>query len=609
MPSFPVPHCKHKDSPLLINSLVSQFGQFLKTLLIPIGLAIALSACTHTAQNENVEKTEEANKEATEDVAAEKSAPESPQFPEHELTEDILYDFTIAEIASQRGENELAFDKYYALAEKTRDTRIIKSAVRIALVSKNEVHISKSVSLWGELEPDNIDVQQVLAVALLGVEQDQMAAESLINMLRLSSDRADGMRRVNVILSQLKKSERLYLILDELNKVFPEDYYSTLYDAKFSLKFGDYQRAERQISKTLQYKPNDFTGIMLKVNLLKKTERLDETAQLFEEVIPEFEDPSLLRLEYAKFLIETKQIETAIEQLELIAEDNQDKGDILYAIGLLAMEVKAYEKAEHFYLKLYRLEERKNQGAFLMGKLELARKDENESLKWFARVQSGKYQYEAVLHRAIILSDQKKYSEAIEVLDEHKEETGKKYRNQLRLKAEILNQAKQFEQSYQVYTLILDDEPEQPEVLYGRAMVAEKLGRIDLMEQDLLKIIEKNPEDSHALNALGYTLTENTERYAEAQTYIQRALEIEPNDMATIDSMGWVLYKQGQLKEALSYLKRAYEMQHDPEIAAHYGEVLWMMDNRDLAKQVWQKAKESFPDHAVLKATTDKFLK
>jgi len=223
-------------------------------------------------------------------------------------------------------------------------------------------------------------------------------------------------------------------------------------------------------------------------------------------------------------------------------------------------------------------------------------------------VEKGKYFYEALLHRAIILSDQKKYAAAIKLLDSHKEESRKKHHNQLRLKAEILNQAEKYQRSYKIYSEILEEEPAQADLLYGRAMVAEKLGRIDLMEQDLLKIIELNPQDSHALNALGYTLIENTERYSEAKKYIQRALIIAPDDMATIDSMGWVLYKQGQVKEALVYLEKAYKMENDPEIAAHYGEVLWKLGEQEKAKQVWQKALIKFPNHDVLKSTTKRFL-
>lgn len=566
-----------------------------------IGVAVFLSSCSNVPQVEQPVGADKSNTSETESS--------TEQYPEHPLTEDILYDFTLAEIAAQRGENKIAFEKYYALAKKTGDPRIVKSAVRIALISKNEADIRTAVSLWGELEPDNLEVQQVLAVALIGISQDDLAAKSLVNMLQLSANRADGMRRVNMILSQVKESERLYKLLEIVNKAFPEDYYSTLYEAKFSLKYGDFERAEKNILKALEYNPDDFTAVMLKINLLKRTSRNQEAEKTFLEAIPNSSDSSLIRLEYAKFLIENQKIKPAIKQLEIIANDSGEKGDILYAIGLLAMEVKAYDKADHFFKKLYALQDRQIQGAFLMGKLAIARKDNEAALHWFSKVLSGKYLYESVLHRAIILSDKKRFQEAIQVLDNHNEETGKNRRNQLRLKAEILNSAEKFQTSYDVYTEILNEDPKEAEVLYGRAMVAEKLGRIDLMEQDLLKIIEMNPKDGHALNALGYTLTVNTNRYDEAKSYIQRALEIDPNDMATIDSMGWILYKQGHLLDALGYLKRAYEMEHDPEIAAHYGEVLWKLENKTLAKEVWQKALQSFPTHPILKATTNKFLK
>jgi len=358
----------------------------------------------------------------------------------------------------------------------------------------------------------------------------------------------------------------------------------------------------------LGFKSDDFTAILLQVNLYKRTDRSEAASDVFEQAIQKAEDSAAFRLEYAKFLIQTQRIPEAIEQLELVAEQSQGNAEILYAIGLLAMEVKAYDKAENFYRQLYALDEKKSQGAFLLAKLELAKKDNEQALLWFSKVAKGQYFYESLLHQAIILSDQKKYDAAIKLLDSHEEKSGKKHHNQLRLKAEILNQAEKYQAAYEIYSEILENEPSQADLLYGRAMVAEKLGRIDLMEQDLLKIIELNPQDSHALNALGYTLIENTTRYAEAKAFIQRALDIAPNDMATIDSMGWVLYKQGQIKEALVYLKKAYEMENDPEIAAHYGEVLWQLGEQEKAKQVWQKARIDFPEHKLLKMTTEQFL-
>mgnify|MGYP001951512156 CR=1 FL=1 len=139
-------------------------------------------------------------------------------------------------------------------------------------------------------------------------------------------------------------------------------------------------------------------------------------------------------------------------------------------------------------------------------------------------------------------------------------------------------------------------------------MTAEKLDRVVEMEEDLLFILKKEPENSNVLNTLGFLLTEKTDRYKEAQAYIEKALKLDPEDMATIDSMGWVLYQQGFLKKSLHYLEKAYKLEEDPEISAHYGEVLWQLNQKDQAKQIWQKAIKKNPEHAVLKKTIERFL-
>ena len=121
-----------------------------------------------------------------------------------------------------------------------------------------------------------------------------------------------------------------------------------------------------------------------------------------------------------------------------------------------------------------------------------------------------------------------------------------------------------------------------------------------MLEQDLRKIIEANPDSGHALNALGYTLADRTDRYQEAYDYLQRAIALLPNDPAVLDSMGWIKYRLGDYEESLDYLRRAYKLNTDPEIASHLSEVLWISDQREEARDIWQRAIEQAPDNEYL---------
>jgi len=145
------------------------------------------------------------------------------------------------------------------------------------------------------------------------------------------------------------------------------------------------------------------------------------------------------------------------------------------------------------------------------------------------------------------------------------------------------------------------------ELLYSRAMLAEKMDRLDVLEADLRQILEREPDNANALNALGYTLADRTNRFEEAEQLIDRALELRPDDHFILDSKGWVLYRLGKLDEAIQYLRRALELIPDAEVAAHLGEVLWVKGDRKEAMQIWDTALKAAPDNPHLQDVIQRF--
>jgi tetratricopeptide (TPR) repeat protein len=170
----------------------------------------------------------------------------------------------------------------------------------------------------------------------------------------------------------------------------------------------------------------------------------------------------------------------------------------------------------------------------------------------------------------------------------------------LTTKAEFLNQQGDYQQAFDVLSAVLKEGPDNRDVLYARALVAEKMDRIDLLEEDLLSILRKNPDDVGALNAMGYTLTDKTERYDEAEKYLKRAIELQPNEAVVIDSYGWLLFKKGQAEQALNYLQQAYEKQAENEIAAHLIEVLWSVGSKKEAKELFDSVYKKSPEDEYL---------
>jgi len=538
-------------------------------------------------------------------------------IPNTKLTEKILFKYILGELAIQHKDYKTAFNSFMSLSETTKDPRIAKYALRIALMLGNDANTLKAVQFWSQLEQnglasiDNstfIDIAQIKTVILLKIKQDELAIQSLLDTFNLM-DSEQAMSSIGVILSTLNDYPRVKNIFSALNAAYKGNYYVNLYSAKFALRFNDYQQAEESINTALQINSKDETAYLLKSTLYKKMGQIDKAIMVYKKAIDKLDKSSLIRLEYAKALLEKNQRQAVIEQLEQIVNENTDDNHILYSIGMLAMDIKEYEQARIFFTKLYHLKGSKDQGAFLLGVLAYSEEKNDQALDWFEKIKGKKYEYESLLRKAIILSEQKHYNKAIDVLENYITTDKNKQLNLLRLKADILNQAELYNKAYDTYSDALSLHPTNIELLYGRAMVAEKQGRIDLSEKDLLSIIKIDPINSNAYNALGFILAENTTRYHDAQIYIERALQLKPNDMAILDSMGWVLYKLGKLEASLNYLKQAYDMEQDPEIAAHYGEVLWTSGQQKQAKQIWQSALLKHPQHMVLKSTTSTYLK
>jgi tetratricopeptide (TPR) repeat protein len=529
-------------------------------------------------------------------------------LPTNELTSDLLYDLLLAELALQQNDYDLAFEKYYRAAVQTRDSRLVKKATGVTLYSKNDEQTNKSVKLWSELQPDNLDVQQIYASTLLSQKKDQQAIEYLQRVIALSEDYPTGLKRCVAILDTIPERERVEYLFAVLTKTHQNLPIVHLFASKIAIKYADYEAAEKSLNKTLVLKPDYLEARIVKVELLKKQQRDKQAIELLHEIVADEPENVLLRLELARMLVTDKQTKQAFRHIQVLGRNDQLNSEILFAISLLSMEIDETDTARQYLKRLYAHRLYADGAAYFMGQLEFSEKNYPEAEQWFRRVQHGQYVFEATLRLALVQSQQGKLKDAIILLEGFEPANLKQRLEILQIKAEVYVQAEKYKTGYETYTVALNLSPDNHDLRYGRAMLAEKIGRIDLLEEDLLIIIAANPKDNQALNALGYTLAEQTDRYQEAKKYIEQALAVDGEDIATLDSMGWVLHKLGNNEEAVKYLQKAYEKDADPEIAAHYGEVLWLLGETRKAEKVWKKALKEHPKHKILLATTSRYL-
>jgi tetratricopeptide (TPR) repeat protein len=305
--------------------------------------------------------------------------------------------------------------------------------------------------------------------------------------------------------------------------------------------------------------------------------------------------------------VELGQVDAAREQFQTLARQEPDNPDIFFPLALLALEAEQFKDAERYLQRLLELDSHHQEAWYYLGQLAETRAEHEQALDWYSRVEpDAQHWLEVQLRMARLEGRLGRLAEArARLQDLRARDPGTALRLFLEEGA-ILTEAGQHAEALALYTRVLQVHPDNDDLLYARALAAERLDRLDIAEADLLSILERNPEDARTLNALGYTLADRTDRYQEALGYIERAVALEPDDPAMIDSLGWVHFRLGNLELARQHLRRAYALERDGEIAAHLGEVLWVLGEHEAARRVWEEARALDPDNPVLRSTLER---
>ena len=538
------------------------------------------------------------------------------------LTDQILYKYLISEIAGQRGRSGLAFKGLTELAQKTRDPRLARRAVEVAFQAREMSAALEGTTLWLELEPNSPIARQALQ-ALVGTQGNLDSAKANIaNMLAQPGRTPAVLMQVNALLARFTEKSEVAVVVKTLSAPYmklPEAHFAiatALHAAKDS--YG----AMAAVNEALQRRVNWPQAAILKSQILRESSgnksdansdaSLDGKAAAFlAEFIAKHPDAVEARQTYARLLVSMKSYLSAREQFRIAAEQLPTDAEIPYAIGLLSQQIEDFSSAEANFKKALELEPRDpNPIYFNLGVVAEAQKTPAAAITWYQRITAGEYFVGAQLKIGHILAKRdgvaagRKHLSDAQLAEQDAPET----RIQLVLaEAQLLRDLKAHADAYELLTAAIAKDPDTADLLYDRAMVAEKINKLDSMEADLRRVIELRPEHAHAYNALGYTFAERNHRLDEAYELVQKALKFAPNDVFIQDSLGWVQFRLGQTDEALRTLKKAYQARRDPEIAAHLGEILWAKGERDEALNVWKGALIENPDNEALMAVMKRF--
>ena len=529
---------------------------------------------------------------------------------EQGLNADILYKLLVAEVSGQRNQLEMATKNYLDVAHATHDLNIIKRATHVALYAKNNARAKELAQLWLMVDYGDMEAHKVLAKLAYKAGDFATALEHL-DIIFVANERGLNLEQklwgIVDIFNLKNNSEQAKIVLQELMAEHQNNADGLFSYAQVLIYLRAFDEALTTLEQALLLQPENKDIAMHYVTVLNQVGRIDEGLAWLEAALQKNADDFDLRIFHARILSDLNLFADAKNQFEILLQQKPNEPNVLFSLGLLYLHSREFDAAKQSFLQLVEMPDYANDAKYYLGRIAETKKDLLAALKLYQAVTGGNHYFSAQTRISILLGKQNKLQAAQAYLDRIPVKNQQQRYFLLQTKAEIFANAKKYQAAMRVYDEVLQEQYN-TELLYARAMLAEKTGQLDILEQDLRTILAQEPNNVQVLNALGYTLADKTCRYDEAYEFIKQAIAINAHDYHILDSMGWILYRKGRLDEAIVYLNKALEKQpYDPEISAHLGEVLWMQGKKEAARATWDAAIKKAPDDEKLRQVIERF--
>ena len=516
---------------------------------------------------------------------------------------DLVFRLLLAEIASQRGELNLASELFLDLAKQTDSALLAERATRLTTFTRNGTIALEASKIWNELNKDSIDAQQALSEILVANNKLNEAKPILQKLLLKEKTRASGFLYLNSLLSRVQDKKAVLTLVTDLAQPYPK-----LAEAHFAIAHAawiikDQKTYEKELASINQIKPDWEMPILFKGQILAQ-ESAERALAFYSEFLNKYPKSNEVRLEYAKLLTNGRKFNEAKNEFIKLVNTANSSSEITIAVGLLSVELEDYDLAEkYFLLSLKRNPKDKDQIFIYLAKI-ADKKNQNETaITWLNKINNGPHFIESKLIAAEIIAKKESIDKALIFLNGLKANSPEENLSLIQSKTSLLTRANRHQEAFQLMQNEASNFAHSPEFKFDYALLADKLHKYDLMEKLLREAIKIKPDYAVAYNALGYSYADRNINLEDAKKYIEVALSIAPNNHYILDSMGWLYYRLGKLDSALSFIQKAYDIQSDPEIAAHLGEILWVQGKKKEAEDIWQLSLQSFPDNEILKET------
>lgn len=529
------------------------------------------------------------------------STPEKPKVYSS-FSEETVFSLLSAELAGQRNRFDIALDNYVTQAINTQDPGVSERAFRIAEYLGADQPALDTALIWAKNAPDDLEAQRAAAVQLARAGRYDDSMVYMEKVLQGKGDTHFDFLALSAADTDQETRNGLMKSFDRLLQRHAKNSQLIFGKALLLQQDGD-NKAALTLLEDNPPEEGEIAPILLRARLLQTMNRGDEALPLLRKSIKKYPDDKRLRLTYARTLVEQDRMDDAKVEFSTLVQQYPEDDELRYSLALVCLEAKAWDEAKGYLEDLIARESHVDSAHLNLGRIAEERNDPQGALIEYAQVGPGNDYLPAQLRQADILMNNGKTAEAQSKLAAERD-AQPDYAIQLYLiESETLSANKQDDKAWKTLDKALQQYPDDLNLLYTRAMLAEKRNDLAQMEKDLRLIIKRDPDNAMALNALGYTLSDRTTRYAEAKALIEQAHQINPEDPAVLDSLGWVNFRMGNLDDAEKYLRQALERFPDHEVAAHLGEVLWVKGNQREAKQVWGKYLKDQPDSIILRST------
>jgi tetratricopeptide (TPR) repeat protein len=528
-----------------------------------------------------------------------------PEVDGGSANSEAIYEFLVAEMAAQRGDTDGALAVFHRLARELKDPAIARRAVETAIRARAFGPALESATLLLELDPESSLAREIIA-ALLANEGDLAKAQDRLGLLLAKNpNRGPIVMQLSNLLAKFPDKVATLAATQSIVEPYlrtPEAHYAI---GVAALVAGKVDLAAKEADEALAIQPAWEQGAILKAQVLRKSSPND-VLPFYEQFVAAHPRSQEVRMQLGRELAAERKLAEAREQFREAEKLTKSDPQAAYAIGLLSLQLEEYLEAQVAFTRALKQGYREPTSIYLgLGQAAEGLKRYEEAIGWYQKVEAGDW-VRAQLKIATLIARQQGLAAGREYLQRIEARTEDDSIQMIQVEAQLLRDAKAWNETYEMLSHAVAKYPDSFELLYDRAMAAERIDKLDVLEADLRKVIKMKPDYAHAYNALGYTLADKTKRLTEAKDLIEKAYKLQPDDPFILDSLGWVYYRMGQTQAAIKHLQTAYGQRPDPEIAAHYGEVLWSAGNHDEARKIWNAALSENPNHETLLAVMAK---